>query len=142
MNPLLQEKLEASPTEAGLANETSENFQLAFQALSDPDAHIWPTLLKLLTFMRRLETMQDCDQYAPTRQTIQILNECKENELLREEFQQLVCKLAARWLSRAIQNGLLTLDQLELELPPDSLGPYDPAAEPWLAALISRCFVE
>lgn len=142
MNPHHLEKLEARPTQAGLVGEPIETIQHAIQALSDPDAHIWQTILQLKSFTSRLETRQDFDQLTPAQQIDHIVKRCEQYDLLGEELQQLICKLAARWVSRAVHSGQLALDQLELEPPPDCFGPYDPEAEPWLAAMISRCFVE
>ncbi len=130
------------PEQAQFLDETIEALQMAIRALSNPDAHIWPTLLHLLAFTRRLETVQNIAELTPAQQTVQLLRVMDENEGLRRELQQLVGKMAARSVTRAIRNGQLAAVNGEHGNHPGGIGPFDPEVEPWLAAMITRSISE
>jgi hypothetical protein len=142
MKTPLPDQIGKNPPQVGLYSETIETLQIAIRALSNPDARIWPALLQLLCFTRRLETMQNFEELTPAQQTVQMLRISEENELLHKELQQLVGKLAARWVSRACRSEQLAEEQFELDSPPAGFGPFDPESEPWLAAMISKSMIE
>lgn len=126
------------PEQAQFLNETLEALHMAIRALSDPQAHIWPTLLHLLAFTRRLEIAQDLTDLTPAQQTVQLLRVIDENDGLRRELQQLVGKLAARSVTRAFHADQLAEIDGNGGQPSSSIGPFDPEMEPWLAAMITR----
>lgn len=119
-------------------DETIQALQLAIRALSNPDARRWPALLKLLAYTRRPETVQWMEGLTPAQQSIQFLRLLEENEALRRELQQLVGKLAARSITRAIRSGEFEPQGAFQEAVIDEIGPFDPEVEPWLASLIAR----
>lgn len=130
--------IKVQPDQAHLLDETIEALQMAIRALSNPDAHIWPTLLHLLAFTRHLEMVQDLAELTPAQQTVQLLREMDENESLRRELQQLVGKMAARSVTRAFCKEQQSGEDGKQGHPPCGIGPFDPEVEPWLAALITR----
>jgi len=132
--PTTQERSE----QIQLLEETIQALQLAIRALSNPDARRWPTLLHLLAFTRRLETIQAIEALTPAQQSIQLLRVVDENDGLRRELQQLVGKLAARSIQRSIRSGEFAPQGAFQEATADGIGPFDPEFEPWLAALIAR----
>jgi hypothetical protein len=130
------------PQKVQLLDETIQTLQMAIRTLSDPDAHVWPTLLHLLAFTRRLESVQAMDELTPAQQSIQLLRVMEENDGLRRELQQLVGKLAARSVARGVKSGALALQPAYQEPAPGGIGPFDPEVEPWLAALIAKSIPE
>ena len=141
MDPLISPVKESQEC-AELLGETIEALQLAIHALSNPDARLWPTLLHLLAFTRRLESIDTISALTPSQQTVQLLRIMEENEGLRHELQQLVAKLAARSIARAIQSGELEPDPALLPAMSGRIGPFDPEVEPWLASLVARSIQE
>jgi hypothetical protein len=130
------------PEQIQFLDETIQAVQLAIRALSNPNPHRWPTLLNLLAFTRRLETIQAIEALTPAQQSIQLMNLLEENDGLRREMQNLVGKLAARSITRSIRSGEFTPQGAFHEAGDDGIGPFDPELEPWLAALVARSVPE
>ena len=134
MDTLLTPSIE-TPYQDDFLAETIAALQLAIQAIADPETHAWPTLLLLVEFSQRLESMQAFEHLTPSQQSIQLMRISDENDCLRQEMQELVAclagKLAARSVVRAHRH-----EQLEFQ-ENNPLGPFEPELEPMLAAMLT-----